>query len=253
MPETHFSGKTVLITGGGSGIGRATASAFARGGATVVIGDLNLGAAQESANLIRESHGNAIPLKVEVSDAASVDALMRRIAKDFGRLDIAVNNAGIAPPPLPTADTPEADFDRVIEVNLKGVWLCMKAEIPLLLATGAGSIVNTASVLGLVGIRHAAPYVAAKHGVIGLTKSAALEYAAQGLRINAVCPGVIATPLTTDRSASSEQAAATVALHPIGRLGTADEVAEAIVWLASPRASFATGTALVIDGGWSAQ
>ncbi len=246
----------MLVTGGGSGIGRATATEFARGGATVVIGDLDLDAAQESAKLILGSHGgrgNALPLQLDVRDAASIDTVIARIAKDCGRLDVAVNNAGIAPPALATADIPEADFDHVIAVNLKGVWLCMKAEIPLLLATGAGSIVNTASVLGLIGFRHAAPYVAAKHGVIGLTKTAALEYAARGLRINAVCPGVIATPLTGNRSANPQYAAATVALHPIGRLGTPDEVAHAILWLASPGASFATGTALVLDGGWSAQ
>jgi NAD(P)-dependent dehydrogenase (short-subunit alcohol dehydrogenase family) len=251
-----LTGKSALVTGGGSGIGRATSLALAREGARVAVADQSGDGAAATVALINGSGGQAIGIALDVTDAAKVAAMVETTVAAFGRLDCAFNNAGISgvhvdANGLKTAEWSEASFDRMIEVNLKSVWLCMKQEIPQMLRQGGGgSIVNTASVLGLVGTRFSAAYAAAKHGVVGLTKSAALEYAEDGLRVNAVCPGYITTPMTEDvMRRRGDQIMAKVAAN---RMGTADEIAEMVVWLCSDRASFVTGAAYNVDGGYVA-
>jgi NAD(P)-dependent dehydrogenase (short-subunit alcohol dehydrogenase family) len=258
----RLDGKVVLVTGGSSGIGRATALACARENARVVVADVAVEGGEATGRMIRQAGGEAVFLQADVSRAADVKALVERTVQTFGRLDCAHNNAGVegrpGVAPVPTADVTEDCWDYAIRVNLKGVWLCMKYEIPQMLSQGRGAIVNTASILGLVGLRGAAAYVASKHGVLGLTKTAALEYARAGLRINAVCPGFVSTPLaeryfelaSRDNPQVREQA---TELHPVGRLGTPEEIAEAVVWLCSDAASFVTGHAMTVDGGWVAQ
>lgn len=245
-----LEGKIALITGGSSGIGRATALAFARRGGKVVIADVDIKGGEETVRMIKEMRGEALFVKTDVSKAAEVEAVINKAVKTYGRLDCAHNNAGIGTlgaRPF-TAECTEENWDRIISINLKGVWLCMKYEIPQMLKQGGGAIVNTSSVAGLVGLAGASTYAASKHGVIGLTKTAALEYAPKGIRINAVCPGLIHTPLI-ERISSKGPDFEKARLGPIGRMGTPEEVAEAVVWLCSEAASFVTGHAMAVDGG----
>jgi NAD(P)-dependent dehydrogenase (short-subunit alcohol dehydrogenase family) len=255
MAEQRFSGKVALVTGGASGIGRACAQLFAREGASVVVSDVALEGGHETVRLIEEDGGEASFVEADVSKAAQVEALVGRALEAYGRLDYAFNNAGIeGRMATNTADYSEEDWDRVIAVNLKGVWLCMKHEIPQMLSQGAGSIVNNSSVEGLVGLQGTSAYAASKHGVVGLTKTAALEYAQSGIRVNAVCPGLIRTPMVERYSrGDAEIEAQFAAVEPVGRMGTPEEVAEAVVWLCSESASFVTGHAMAVDGAYVAR
>jgi NAD(P)-dependent dehydrogenase (short-subunit alcohol dehydrogenase family) len=251
-----LEGKSALVTGGGGGIGRAAAIAFAREGANVAVADLVLGAAEETVVMVNRAGGQAMSLTGDITDASLVQDMIRRVMATYGRLDCAFNNAGIAPwqvdaGGMKTADWSEASFDRMIAVNLKSVWLCMKYEILQMQAHGGGgSIVNTSSILGLVGLANGTGYTAAKHGVIGLTKTAALEYADDRIRVNAVCPGFIRTAMTAETQ--KERAEQITSRTPLGRFGEPDEIAEMVVWLCSDRASYVTGSAYAVDGGWTA-
>lgn len=246
-----LDGKATLVTGGASGIGRATALAFARAGARVVVADVDVAGGEATAADARDAGGTMHFQRCDVRSGADVEHLVAHVIERFGRLDCAFNNAGIEGPLAPIADCDEAAAARVLDVNLMGVWRCLHAELPRMAAQGGGAIVNTASVAGLVGAGGLAPYVASKHGVIGLTKTAALEYATSGIRVNAVCPGVIQTPML-DRLAAARPGVveALLAVKPMGRLGSPDEVAAAVVWLCSDAASFTTGHALTVDGGY---
>ena len=249
-----LDGKVALVTGGGGGIGRATALAMVREGARVAVADFNAAAARDTVAQINAAGGQAITLTGDVTITEHVRAMVADTVTAYGRLDCAFNNAGIAGYQVnavgqKTADWSEESFDRMIAVNLKGVWLCMKAEIPQMLAQGGGAIVNTASIAGLVGLQTSSAYVAAKHGVIGLTKTAALEYAEQGIRVNAVCPGFIETAMTAPTRASA-RGPAIVAQIPFRRMGQPGEIAEMVVWLCAERASYVTGAAYNVDGGW---
>lgn len=249
-----FNNKVVLVTGGGSGIGRACAMAFSREGAKVVVADIGIGEGEETVRMIEEKGGESIFISTDVSKAQEVELLIDKTVKTYGRLDCAFNNAGIEGIFAPTADCTEENWDRVMNVNLKGVFLCMKYEIPVMLKQGGGSIVNTSSVGGIVGFLNASAYCASKGGIIQLTKTAALEYAKAGIRINAVCPGIIKTPMVDRTTGGSQEGeAAFIALEPIGRMGTPEEVAEAVIWLCSDAASFVTGNPMVVDGGFVAQ
>ncbi len=250
----QFAGKVAVVTGGSSGIGRASALAFAREGAHVVVSDVDVEGGEETRGLIEQAGGTALFVKTDVSQAAQVEAAMTQAITTYGRLDYAHNNAGIEGMVLTqTADWTEEAWNQVLRINLKGVWLCMKYEIPHMLTQGGGAIVNTASIAGLVGSRSAG-YGASKHGIVGLSKTAALEYAKAGIRVNAVCPGVIRTPMV-ERSLARipDLEARFVEVEPIGRIGTPEEVAEAAVWLCSDAASFVTGHAMTVDGGYVAQ
>ena len=245
-----FENKIAFITGAASGIGKAAAMALASQGARVAVCDVSAEAAESVARAIRDAAGDAVAIRADVSVAADVEAALERVLKAYGGIDLAVNNAGIGSCNLPLRDQSEQQFDRVISVNLKGVWLCLRGELALMQPGGA--IVNTASALGLIAMPNSSEYVAAKHGVIGLTRAAAVENSAKGIRVNAVCPGVIETPLTHHATSDPAANAFMTSLHPIGRLGQAAEIAAAIVWLLSPQASFVTGAALAVDGGWTA-
>ena len=252
-----LEGKVALVTGGSSGIGRATCLAFAREGAKVVVADVNPRGGQETVSMVKEAGGEAIYVQADVSRAADVEAMVNRAVQAYGRLDCAHNNAGVSGGGrrAPMHEYSEEDWDRIIGINLKGVWLCMKYEVPQMLRQGGGAIVNTASIMGLVGSwsRNIA-YNASKHGVVGLTKTAALEYAQSGIRINAVCPGYIRTPILDPLlSSNPEIEGQIIARHPIGRLGRPEEIAEAVVWLCSDAASFVTGHTMTVDGGYVAQ
>jgi len=250
--ENTFKDKIALVTGASSGIGKATALAFAKKGTKVVIADLTED--PETIDLIENLGGEAIFVKCDVSKNSDVKALIEKAIATFGGLDFAFNNAGIEGTPAPVQDCSEENWDKTIGVNLKGIWLCMKYEIPLMLKKGNGVIVNCSSVAGLVGFQGLPAYVASKHGVIGLTKTAALECAKLGIRVNAVCPGVIKTPmmdrLTADKKEVEDQFAR---LEPIGRFGLPEEIANAVVWLCSDEASFVTGLTMPVDGGFVAQ
>ena len=245
------TGKVALVTGSGSGIGRASALAFAREGAQVVVSDVSVAGGEETVRLIQQTAGEAVFVKADVSQPAEVEALIAKTVETYGRLDCAHNNAGIAGRTARVADDTEENWDRILAINLKGVWLCMKYEIPAMLQHGGGAIVNTASDAGLIGVRRTGAYVASKHGVVGLTKTAALEYAKSGIRVNAVCPGPIDTPML--QQAADRYIEKVAAAQPNGRLGKPEEIAEAAVWLCSDAASFVTGHPMPVDGGYMAQ
>jgi NAD(P)-dependent dehydrogenase (short-subunit alcohol dehydrogenase family) len=250
----EFDGKVALVTGGGSGIGRATALAFARHGAQVVIGDRDVQRGEETVSMISDAGGTANFQRANVLVAAQVEALVDHAIETYGRLDVAFNNAGIEGDVRPLAEQTEANYDAVMDVNVKGVWLSMKYEILRMLEQGGGAIVNCSSVAGVIGFPGIGIYVASKHAVIGLTKTAALEYSAKGIRINAVNPSLIDTEMADRLAAgigtSKEELAP---LHAIGRIGRAEEVADAVLWLCSANASFMTGHSLIVDGGFTAR
>ncbi|MEV4172504.1 glucose 1-dehydrogenase [Nonomuraea sp. NPDC049709] len=253
-PTYDFTGQVAFVTGAGSGMGLATARAFAESGAAVALTDINAEALETAAKDLTEVSHRVLALTCDVSDEEQVAAAVDRTVETFGRLDMAFNNAGIQIPPCDAADEPVEVFDRVNAINLRGVWACMKHELRHMRAQGNGAIVNCSSLGGLVGIPGRAAYHASKHGVIGLTKSAALEYAPRGIRINAICPGTIDTPMVSDMIAKGElDRAQAEADQPINRLGRAEEMAQAVLWLASPGASFVVGVALPVDGGYVAR
>jgi NAD(P)-dependent dehydrogenase (short-subunit alcohol dehydrogenase family) len=245
----ELSGKIAVVTGGAGGIGRATARLLAANGARVVVTDIKDKMGQEAVEHIRQAGGTARYRHADLRLETDVEALMADAVDTFGRLDIAVNNAGISGTYGPTAQLSFADWQRTIAVNLHAVFLCMRAEIPRLLASGGGSIVNTASAAGLIGFAGLPAYVAAKHAVVGLTKSVALEHARDGIRVNAVCPGSVRTPMLEAFAGSEEALEAMGQASPVGRIGRPEEIAEAIVWLCSEKAAFVTGVAMPVDGG----
>ena len=253
-PTYDFTGQVALVTGASSGMGLATAHAFAEAGAAVVLADINdqtLGAATDE--LTAAGH-RALAVSCDVANEDQAAAMVERAVATFGRLDMAFNNAGIQVPPTDAADEPAEHFDRVNAIDLRGVWTCMKHELGQMRGQGSGAIVNCSSLGGLVGLPGRAAYHASKHGVIGLTRSAALEYAPRGIRINAVCPGTIETPMVRDMIDKGElDVPEAVNNQPIGRLGRADEIAAAVLWLCSPAASFMLGVALPVDGGYTAR
>lgn len=250
----QLEGKIALITGGGSGIGRETAVLFAKHGAKVAIADLNPISGQETVNLITSTRGEAFFVQADVAKAAQVENMVNEVVAQYGRLDIAFNNAGIDGIPVRTVDGTEEEYDQIMAVNAKGVWLCLKYEIQQMLRQGGGVIVNTASVAGLIGAHSMSAYAASKHAVIGLTRTAAVEYASKGIRVNAVCPAIIRTAMVERAFAhlpQLEQGA--IQNNPSHRLGEPREVAEAVLWLASDASSFTNGAALTVDGGLTAQ
>ncbi|MER2996685.1 SDR family oxidoreductase [Pontibacter populi] len=250
--ELPFKDKVAIVTGGSFGIGRATAILFARRGAKVAVVDWIED--RETVDSITSAGGEAIFIKCDVSKDADVSSMVEQTINKFGRLDYAFNNAGIEGESAPTHEVTEENFDKVIGINLKGVWLCMKYQIPQMLKQGKGAIVNCSSIAGVIGFPGIPIYTASKHAVIGITKTAALEYATQGIRVNAVCPGVIQTPMIDrfiEKNNTTREAMASG--EPIGRFGEPEEIAEAAIWLCSDASSFTTGHALVVDGGWVAR
>ena len=249
--------KVALVTGGGSGIGRASAILFAREGAKVMVTDLDGDSAERTKEEIIARGGEAAAMRADVASEVDAQAMVKATIDTFGTLDVAFNNAGIEGLIAPAHEYPLGDWRRILDINLTGVWLGMRYQIPWMRENGGGSIINTASILGVVGAANTPGYTATKHGVIGLTKSAALENAKDGIRINAVCPGYIETPLVMERGVQAGKDRAVldelISLHPMGRLGQPEEIAEAVIWLASNAASFVTGHALVVDGGYVAR
>ena len=251
-----LEGRISLVTGAGSGIGRATSLVMAREGATIVVSDINADSGEETLSAVKEAGGDGMFVHADVSRPDDVAALVGQVVSAYGRLDCAYNNAGIEGFMAGRLhEYPEDIWDRVIDINLKGVWLCLKHEIPQMLQQGSGAIVNTASGAGLVGSRQMSAYVASKHAVVGLTKAAALEYARDGIRVNAVCPGMIDTPMVQRLigGRDAEYEATIPVRQPIGRLGTPEEIAESVTWLCSDAASLVTGIAMAVDGGFTAQ
>ena len=246
--------KVALVTGGSSGIGRATALAFARRGAKVVIADVQAEDGEATARQIEHDGGEALFVQTDVSQPAQVESLIETIVDSYGRLDFACNNAGIEGEAAPTADCTEENWDRVLSINLKGVWLCLKHEIRQMLKQGGGAIVNMSSVAGLVGSENVPAYAASKHGIVGLTRTAALEYADDGIRVNAICPGVIHTAMIERFTGGDKEVQENLAEgQPLGRMGKPKEIADAVTWLCSDSASFVTGHAMAVDGGFVAQ
>jgi len=253
--RADFTGKVAFVTGAASGIGRAAALAFAHEGASVVVADVSEQGNRETARMIEAQGGRALAVRCDVTRAADVKAALDKTVEAFGRLDFAFNNAGIEPrKPAPTAEYEEEEWNRIIDTNLRSVFLCMKHEIPLILKQGGGAIVNTSSGAGIIGIKGSPAYTAAKHGVIGLTRAAALDYAAQNIRVNAVCPGYIDTPMMARFTGGTpEGRAKVIAEEPVGRMGKPEEIAAAVLWLCSDAAAFMVGHAMVIDGGQTIQ
>ena len=248
-----LSGKVAIVTGGSSGIGRATAIAFAREGAKVVVASRREKEGQETVKQVQSAGSEGFFIKTDVSKETDVSAMVEKTIATYGHLDYAFNNAGIEQIPTPLVEQTEETFDQVMDINVKGVWLCMKHQIPQMLVSGGGAIVNMSSIAGIIGAPGLPIYVASKHAVLGLTKSVALEYAKEGIRINAVCPGMIETDLLDRAFANQEVKERLIAMHPIGRVGKPEEIAEAVVWLCSDKASFVTGQSLPLDGGYVAQ
>lgn len=254
-PARMLEGKAALVTGGARGIGRATALLFAREGARVAVADMSAGGAAETVSLINEAGGQGLSIACDVSSRAEVERMVDATVAAFGRLDCAFNNAGIAGYQVDaagqkTADWSEEAFDRMIAVNLKGVWLSMRSELKQMAQQGSGAIVNTASIAGLIGLPTSSAYVAAKHGVVGLTKTAAIEYGQAGIRVNSVCPGYIETDMTRDTMA--RRGDQILGMTPMRRMGTAQEIAEMVCWLCSDRASYVNGANYNVDGGYVA-
>jgi NAD(P)-dependent dehydrogenase (short-subunit alcohol dehydrogenase family) len=244
------AGKVAFVTGAANGIGRAAALAFAREGAGVVVADVSEQGNQETARLVEEAGGRALAIRCDVSRAEDVKAALDKTVETLGRLDYAFNNAGIEQPLMPAADLTEDQWDRIVGIDLRGVFLCMKHEIPLMLEQGGGAIVNTSSGAGVKGFAGQAAYCAAKFGVVGLTKAAALDYAPSNIRINAVCPGIVETPMMDRFSGGTpEGRARVIAQEPVGRMGRPEEIAAAVLWLCSDAAAFVVGHAMVVDGG----
>jgi NAD(P)-dependent dehydrogenase (short-subunit alcohol dehydrogenase family) len=248
----HLQDKVALVTGGSSGIGRATALMLASEGAKVVVADLNVSGGEQTVHLIQDAGGEGIFVEADVSKADSAEAMVNRTIETYGRLDCAFNNAGVGRGGS-TVDCTEEDWEFTIKVNLTGVWLCMKYEIAQMLKQSSGAIVNTSSAYGLAAAGGSPAYVASKHGVVGLTKASAMEYAAEGIRVNAVCPGHIDTPMLARGMNDPQRKAQMLARHPIGRIGDPEDVAQAVMWLLSDAASFVTGHAMSVDGGWVAR
>lgn len=245
-----FENKVVIVTGAASGIGRATAISFAKEGAAVVVSDISEESGLETVKLIQDQKGTASFIKCDVSIESEVKNLVAKTIETYGRLDCAFNNAGTEGTPSSTTECTEENWNRTINTDLKGVWLCMKHEIPAMLSNGKGSIVNCSSIAGLVGFETIPAYVASKHGVIGLTETAALEFAKKNIRVNAVCPGVIHTPMLDRFDKGDEMAMADQT--PVGRVGQPEEIADSVLWLCSDKSSYVTGQAIAVDGGWVA-
>lgn len=247
----ELTGKVAIVTGASAGIGRAAAVALAGEGAAVVLADVDTERGEQVAREIEDKGGQARFVTADVSDDASVAALVERAVSEFGGLDLAFNNAGIEGSPAITHECTPQNWDRTLAVNLTGAWSCMRHEIPRMLERGGGSIVNCSSVAGLVGFESVPAYVASKHGLVGLTRAASLEYAQQGIRVNAICPGVIDTEMVSRFTGGQADAQAQLlASEPVGRLGRPEEIADAVVWLCSSRSSFVTGQAIAVDGGF---
>ena len=253
MTEKKMDGKIALVVGGSSGIGRASAVAFAKAGAKVVVASRGEEQGQETVDLVKQAGTDGLFIQTDVSQSSSVKALVEQTLAKFGRIDAAFNNAGIEGKTAPLVETDEDDFDSIINVNLKGVYLCLKYQIPAMLETGGGTIVNTASIGGVIGFPNTAIYCASKHGVIGLTKTAALELAKSNIRVNAIAPGAVQTDLLDRMSGGEEAARAMTEVIPNGRISTPNEISGAVIWLCSNEASYVTGHTLVLDGGFTIQ